>query len=159
MFSRCWANTNKCKMSSRNKKKGQIWAEREGPLWVCSTFMHYSTKALFILVPMRMKTALVDWDVIVFLSFRGGESHFSGRRGHFCLAESKHKAAQISLLIHIHAKHVWHFPLNHTSAFASIQLWRKFPSIMEGCWQVQAQTSENKQTPRWNVKTNKDTFL
>lgn len=64
--------------------------------------------------------ALTDIDVIVFLFFSGGGSHFSRRRGHFCLAESKHKAAQIPLLILTHAKHVWHFPLNHTSAFASI---------------------------------------
>lgn len=56
------------------KRKKDKSEQREDPLWVRSTFMRYSTKALFILVPMRMKMALVDWDVIVFLFFRGGES-------------------------------------------------------------------------------------
>lgn len=86
---------NVCKVQlEKEKKKGKIWAERESPASLLNIHALFHKSTVFILVPMRTKRALVDWDVIVFLFFRGGGSHFSGRRGHFCLAESKHKAAQ-----------------------------------------------------------------
>lgn len=123
--------------------------------------MHYSAKVLFILVPLRTKMALTDWDVIVFLFFRGGRGggvSFLLQKRPFLSCRIKTQSSTDSpVYSHSCRARVAFSTQSHLSICFHLAL-EQISVTGEGLQRGSHTDNKNNQTPHRYVETNKDTF-